>query len=288
MENRYRNTGGQQDYRDRYGSRERQSEQFSDGSEGQQGEDRGTARTGQRWQGEFGRSDTMRRDDLSRAGSGYRGDTSSLDDYDRYGSESRYGSGNAQRGSYGSSSAYGAGRYGASSSAAGYGEDRYPADRYGSDPHRSGGYGSGSYGAGNIPPRQYDADDRGLFDRASDEVMSWFGDDDAARRRRMDHRDDHRGRGPENYTRSNERLLEDACECLTRDSLVDASKIKVECADNEVTLNGTVDSRSAKRRAEDIVHDISGVKHVQNNLRVESRNSYYGSTDTEKGASSES
>ncbi len=36
----------------------------------------------------------------------------------------------------------------------------------------------------------------------------------------------------------------------------------------EVTLNGTVTSREQKRRAEDLVEDLSGVKHVQNNLRV--------------------
>ena len=36
----------------------------------------------------------------------------------------------------------------------------------------------------------------------------------------------------------------------------------------EVTLDGTVDSRMAKRRAEDCAHDASGVGHVQNNLRV--------------------
>src|SRR5690349_17365343 len=31
-------------------------------------------------------------------------------------------------------------------------------------------------------------DDRGFFDRAGDEVRSWFGDDDAQRRREMDER----------------------------------------------------------------------------------------------------
>jgi osmotically-inducible protein OsmY len=102
----------------------------------------------------------------------------------------------------------------------------------------------------------------------------------------MDHREDHRGRGPANYTRSNERLLEDANERLTRDPHVDASKINVTCKDNEITLDGTVDSRSAKRRAEDIVDDISGVKHVQNNLRVESRESYYGQSSTTSASSS--
>ena len=42
-------------------------------------------------------------------------------------------------------------------------------------------------------------DDRGFFDRASDEVASWFGDDEAERRRRADHmrdqRDEARGSG---------------------------------------------------------------------------------------------
>ena len=35
-----------------------------------------------------------------------------------------------------------------------------------------------------------------------------------------------------------------------------------------VTLSGTVDSREAKHRAERLVEDISGVNHVQNNLRI--------------------
>jgi hypothetical protein len=37
-----------------------------------------------------------------------------------------------------------------------------------------------------------------------------------------------------------------------------------------VTLTGSVDSRNARRRAEDIAERVSGVTHVQNNLRVSS------------------
>jgi hypothetical protein len=37
-------------------------------------------------------------------------------------------------------------------------------------------------------PRGYDYDDRGFFDRAGDEVRSWFGDEEAERRRRWDER----------------------------------------------------------------------------------------------------
>jgi hypothetical protein len=48
-------------------------------------------------------------------------------------------------------------------------------------------------------PRGYDYDDRGFFDRAGDEVRSWFGDDEAERRREMDRRYDERYARDESY-----------------------------------------------------------------------------------------
>ncbi|HEX3651405.1 MAG TPA: BON domain-containing protein [Rhizomicrobium sp.] len=36
----------------------------------------------------------------------------------------------------------------------------------------------------------------------------------------------------------------------------------------EVTLSGTVHTRQQRRLAEDCAESVSGVKHVQNNLRV--------------------
>ena len=42
-------------------------------------------------------------------------------------------------------------------------------------------------------PQGYEYEDRGFFARAGDEVRSWFGDDDAERRREMDSRYDDRG-----------------------------------------------------------------------------------------------
>lgn len=133
--------------------------------------------------------------------------------------------------------------------------------------------------------RQY-GESRGFLQRAGDEVASWFGDEEASRRRDQDHRHDqsqdssrsHRGRGPSNYTRSDERIREDANDHLTHDHHVDASHITVSVKDGELTLDGTVDSRHAKRRAEDTVEHISGVKHVQNNLRVQDRSANYGSS----------
>ena len=63
--------------------------------------------------------------------------------------------------------------------------------------------------------------------------------------------------------------MEDAHERLTRHGGVDASNISVSVEDGEITLEGTVDSRRAKRMAEDAVEDISGVRDVHNRLRVQ-------------------
>jgi hypothetical protein len=86
--------------------------------------------------------------------------------------------------------------------------DMYGYPRRQSDDWWPSGYGGrGDYRSDN--------NDRGFLDRAGDEVASWFGDEDAARRRDMDAR--HYGRGPKNYTRSDERISEDVNERLTDD-----------------------------------------------------------------------
>jgi len=121
--------------------------------------------------------------------------------------------------------------------------------------------------------------ERGWFERAGDEVASWFGDPDATRRREMD---DHTGHGPSGYTRSDERILEDVCDELTDDWAVDARKIQVTVANGDVTLEGTVPSREQKKRAEDCVDDISGVKNVQNNLRVDESTAWNRDSDTSR------
>lgn len=108
--------------------------------------------------------------------------------------------------------------------------------------------------------------ERGFFDRASDEVASWFGDEEAERRREMDQ---FRGKGPKGYTRSDARIQEDVSDRLSDDGALDASNIEVSVVNGEVQLSGFVDSKWAKRRAEDCADDVSGVTHVQNNIRVQ-------------------
>jgi osmotically-inducible protein OsmY len=76
------------------------------------------------------------------------------------------------------------------------------------------------------------------------------------------------GRGPQGYKRSDERITEDVNEALTQDHDLDASNITVEIQNGEITLKGTVSDREAKRRAEDIAESCSGVREVQNQLRI--------------------
>jgi osmotically-inducible protein OsmY len=216
--------------------------------------------------------------------------------------------------------------------------------------------------------RGRDRDDRGMMDRAGDEVRSWFGDEDAARRRRMDEvreerldrdwrerastaaargwdqtrdtvrdvtdrdRDGRRGlaewsdndrpsnraygygtrsytdepsartfgdtsryatadpytssrwstqspgvawdrpnyvgRGPRGYRRGDERIREDVCDRLTDDPRVDASDVDVQINNGEVTLSGSVRTRQEKRITEDLIENITGVREVNNNLKV--------------------
>ncbi|WP_380871759.1 osmotic sensory protein [Sphingomonas sp. DBB INV C78] len=116
--------------------------------------------------------------------------------------------------------------------------------------------------------RNFDPDDRqerGWFDRAGDEIRSWFGDEQADARRRFDM---HRGRGPKGYSRSDDRIREDVCDRLTEDPRLDASDVEVQVDRGEVTLTGTVFDRSSKRRAEDCADAVMGVTNVQNNLRA--------------------
>jgi len=111
-----------------------------------------------------------------------------------YAAAGEFGRGRGQRSGYGASSGYGQGSYGQG----GYGSDWDRGDR---------GY-RGSRGGWEAPrghdreqERRYrdfdqrergDDSDRGFFERAGDEVRSWFGDREAERRRERDMRYDAR------------------------------------------------------------------------------------------------
>ncbi len=139
-----------------------------------------------------------------------------------------------------------------------------------------------------------DNNDRGWWDKTRDEVSSWFDDDDAERRRRMDKMSGpYKGKGPKDYKRSEDRIREDVCDRLSDDDMLDATNINVQIQGNEVILTGTVENREQKRRAEDLVERISGVNNVENRIRV-TRNegydmrNYTGTTDEVGGIGDQS
>jgi osmotically-inducible protein OsmY len=195
----------------------------------------------------------------------YRGDYGPASDYQDYGDWNGEG---------GSFSSYGGPRFGDN-----WGDERQAYGRgyrnYGAGNYSSSALGAENYGprtAGYPPPRPYWGNaprgERGFWDRASDAMASWVGDREAARRRDMDRRRGFSGRGPRGYIRSDERIREDVSDRLTDDWYLDASNIDVEVANGEVTLSGTVDDREDKHRAEHLIENLSGVRHVQNNLRI--------------------
>lgn len=115
---------------------------------------------------------------------------------------------------------------------------------------------------------------------------AWAGDWENEEAARHEARDDHRGRGPKGYRRSDAAIQEEANDRLTDDPAVDATDIIVAVREGEVSLSGTVTSRDQKRRAEQCVERIRGVHDVINGLRVsgttrtnDSQRATGGSTD---------
>ena len=78
----------------------------------------------------------------------------------------------------------------------------------------------------------------------------------------------HAGRGPRDYRRTDPRIQDDICQWMSDDPRLDARTIEVQVADADVVLTGIVDSRQARRLAEDIAQAVPGVKDVFNRLKV--------------------
>nr|UEW68078.1 BON domain-containing protein [uncultured bacterium] len=265
--------GGRRSYRDEYGGR------YSQRGEQGYGEYRGRYSSRQDRETDLGGdynarySPTQGREGAESSGRyssgrdyGYAGNRSQSDwdhsgerdrsygDHNRtYDDEGRYGESRnySQRLNYPTRSRTGEGYAGRSWS-------EYERGQYGRRQERDYQSGRGDYGS---------PEDRGWWDRASDEVASWFGDKEAERRRQMDQQRQLRGRGPKGYRRSDERIKEDVNDRLS-DGYLDASDIEVSVAETEVTLTGSVNTREDKRVAEDIAESVSGVTNVENRLRV--------------------
>lgn len=143
-----------------------------------------------------------------------------------------------------------------------------------------------SYYQRDIRRSDYRPDDYGMGDYslAADNRENGFSDagfyDDtdfeAHRRSRRD--GPHYGKGPKGWKRSDDSIRTDACEALMDDGHVDASEIEVSVEDGVIRLQGTVEERSAKRRAESCVENLSGVKDVINEIRLKRNTESFSSS----------
>ncbi len=77
------------------------------------------------------------------------------------------------------------------------------------------------------------------------------------------------GYGPRNYQRSDDRILDEVCDRMTQNGMLDARNISVQVERGEVILQGTVDSRRSKRLAEDLADSVHGVQDVHNRLTIQ-------------------
>lgn len=93
-------------------------------------------------------------------------------------------------------------------------------------------------------------------------------DDRGLVRERHDQSGSHKGKGPRNYERKDERILEDINDRLCDNPYLDASEVEVSVSRGDVVVSGSVENREAKRLVEDIGESVSGVKNVENRLRV--------------------
>lgn len=173
----------------------------------------------------------------------------------RYGGQRRYG----ERSGYDVSAQYGQSGYG-------YGQNRSEEMPMGMG-SAAGNYGRSGYGAEQDRGQRFGQES---FGRGSYGAQGRY-----------------QGYGPRNYTRSDERITEELNERLTDDPDIDAGDINVRVSNGMVTLEGTVDDRWMKHRAEDIADSCSGVKDVTNSIRVVSRNERSGEFAGSLGGTSE-
>jgi osmotically-inducible protein OsmY len=168
----------------------------------------------------------------------------------QYQGSQRYGTDYPQYGRGGSTPAQAQGRY-------------YGSQEYGEAPGTQEGYPRGDYETPSFGQRTQALHEYGTSGSPGSRTTTAWGPASMG----------YRGRGPLNYTRSDERIREDLNERLTDADDLDASGITVEVSNGVATLSGSVDERWMKHRAEDLADGCSGVRDVHNLIQVKSSTS---------------
>jgi len=78
-----------------------------------------------------------------------------------------------------------------------------------------------------------------------------------------------KGRAPKGYQRGDGLLTEEICDRLAHNPDVDVSEVTLLVEGGKVTLEGTVPERRMKHLIEDLVDQSTGVKDIDNRVRVD-------------------
>ncbi len=139
-------------------------------------------------------------------------------------------------------------------------------NRYDNNSSYDTNYGAGSnYGVGG---NQYNRRDNAGYGNSPMNNNSYMGHNSGNQSYTSYQQGANRGKGPKGYQRSDERIHEDINDRMSDDWHLNASSVEVQVKNGDVVLSGTVSSREEKRMAEDLAESISGVKNVENHLRV--------------------
>jgi osmotically-inducible protein OsmY len=82
------------------------------------------------------------------------------------------------------------------------------------------------------------------------------------------YRGPHAGKGPKGWKRSDDHIYEEVCQILEQRGDIDPSEVEIKVSNGEVTMEGTVSDRTSKRRLDEAIDQISGIKDVHNRVRV--------------------
>ncbi len=155
---------------------------------------------------------------------------------------------------------------------------------YGQQRQNQLGWGNQGFGWGEEAPRGFGQEREGQFDQQWRGDDEGFHPDDSGRAQHgfgpQQQPQQRFGKGPKGYKRSDERIKEDASDRISQMGHVDASEVELEVKAGEVTLTGTVPSRTMKWQLENLVESVGGVTDVNNQLRIK-REELSGSKPTD-------
>lgn len=129
------------------------------------------------------------------------------------------------------------------------------------------GFGGEAYGGG-MAASDYQRSNGGRGENFGADDRSWI---DVCADDECQGRPHHAGRGPKNWSRSDQGLYEEVCERLLRDPLIDARGVAVDVADGVVTVRGHAAAPADPALIERLVRETPGVRGAAFDLTVRPR-----------------